>query len=217
MNRHTRRLLDRARGPLGPRIQPDFGVTSGPLAELAELLAAQNGCYVFNAGVQIFHAGPEGFGPDLAAWNAPGTWKYTYGGLADDLFCFGQDLFGTQFAVVDNRKVVAFDPETAQRSELGTTLDAWARWLLRDPDVNGTYGIATAWQDAHGALDHTQRLVPWQFFVLGGQYDLANMVAKPAVECMRIRGPIARQVHDLPDGAQVQLIAGDGSGMHQRG
>lgn len=212
MNEHVRRLLERARGPLGPAVRPDFGTTSGPLNELAELLATHNGFAVFNAGVQVFRSGAEGLGPDVETWNEPGTWKYSYEGLADGLFCFGQDVFGTQFAVLDNRQVVAFDPETGERTALGATLADWAAWLLADPDVNGTYRIATAWQEENGALDHDQRLVPWRFFVLGGGYELANLVAKPAVECMRIRGPIARQVHDLPDGAQIRLSVENGPG-----
>lgn len=210
MDDRLRRLLERARGPLGPSVRPDFGASSGPLAELSELLAEQNGCYVFNAGVQVFRAGPEGLGPELGAWNDRDTWKYTYEGLADDLFCFGQDLFGTQFAVLGNRQVIAFDAETGERTVLGASLGDWAGWLLADPDVNGTYGIATAWQDENGALDHDRRLVPWRFFVLGGEYELSNLVAKPAVECMRIRGPVARQVHDLPDGAEIRLSVGHG-------
>ena len=205
MSEQVRRLLERARGPLGPTVGVHAAETSGPRAELAELLSEQNGFYLFNAGVQVFRAGAEGLGPQLEAWNAPGTWKDTYQGLADGLFCFAQDLFGTQFAIADNQQVISFDPETAERTVLGESLVDWVGWLLADPDVNGTYRIATAWQDENGPLEHDQRLIPWRFFVMGGEYDLANLVAKPAAECMRIRGPIAQQVHDLPDGAQIRL------------
>jgi hypothetical protein len=80
-----------------------------------------------------------------------------------------------------------------------------AAWLLADPDANGTYRLATAWQDENGPLDHGQRLVPYRFFVLGGRYELPNLVAKDAATCMRIRGPIASQIHDLPDGTEIRL------------
>jgi hypothetical protein len=118
------------------------------------------------------------------------------------LFCFGQDLFGRQFAVEHREHIVLFDPETAERTRLGTSLDDWAAWLLDGPDVNGT----TAWQDRFGPLDHNQRLIPLRFFTLGGPYDFDNIVAKPADERMRIRGPLAQHLHDLPDGAQVRLM-----------
>lgn len=204
MDERTRRLLDRARGSLGPDVTVDLGTGAGPLAELAELLSARNGCTFFNAGVQVFRAGAEGFGPELADWNESATWKDTYQGLADGLFCFAQDVLGTQFAVDANR-IVAFNPETGERTVVGDSLGAWAEWLLADPDVNGTYRLATAWQDENGALEHGQRLVPYRFFVLGGGYELSNLVAKDAATCMRIRGPIARQIHDLPDGAEIRL------------
>ncbi|GAA3791377.1 hypothetical protein [Amycolatopsis tucumanensis] len=198
-------LLATARSPLGPAIRLDLGWSTGPLAELADLLSQVNGFTVFNAGVQVFHAGSRGLGPELGRWNAPNTWKDTYAGLADDLFCFGQDLFGRQFAIEDRRRVVVFDAETAERTSIGTTLDEWAAWLLHDPDVNGTHRYATAWQDEHGALEHNQRLIPWQLFSLGGSYDFDNVTVKDA-ECMRVRGPFAHRIHELPDGAQITLM-----------
>ncbi|WP_205660948.1 SMI1/KNR4 family protein [Amycolatopsis vastitatis] len=200
-------LLAGARAPLGPRIELDLGHDAGPLAELAELLTRVNGFTAFNAGVQVFHAGEAGLGPELGRWNEPTTWKNTYAGLADRLFCFGQDLFGCQFAISDNREVVVFDPETAERTPIGASLDEWAAWLLEDPAVRGAHQFATAWQDEHGALGHDQRLIPLQLFTMGGAYDFDNLVAKDAVTCMRIRGPLAQTIHELPDGAQVHLMA----------
>ncbi|WP_236652349.1 DUF2625 family protein [Streptacidiphilus neutrinimicus] len=198
-------LLGRARGPMGPSIELDFGTGSGPLAELGALLSRINGFFLFNAGVQVFRAGEEGLGHDLLAWNGENTWKDTYDGLADDLFCFAQDIFGTQFAIVEGREVVRFDPETAQDELLGESLEDWAAWLLADPDVNGAASFAYAYQQEKGALDPSERLVPRTFFVGGGGYDFDNFVAYDAVTAMRIRGPIAQQVHELPDGATLRL------------
>ncbi|MGW6917974.1 SMI1/KNR4 family protein [Kitasatospora sp. NPDC054939] len=198
-------LLGRARGPMGPTIELDFGTPAGPLAELGALLSRLNGFFVFNAGVQVFRAGDEGLGPDLLSWNGEELWKSTYGGLADELFCFGQDIFGTQFAIVGGESVVAFDPETAESETLGTGLDDWAAWLLADPDVNGAASFAHAFQQENGALDPGDRLVPRQFFVAGGGYDFDNFAVREAATAMRIRGPVAQQVSSLPDGAQLRL------------
>lgn len=108
-----------------------------------------------------------------------------------------------------NQHVVAFDPETAHRRVLGPSLQDWAAWLLADPDVRGTRAFATAWQDTHGPLAPDQRLIPWRFFALGGTYDHPNLTANDAAECLRIRGPFAQQVHDLPRGATVQIGGND--------
>jgi len=197
--------MARARAPLGPFVTVDLGMIEGPLGELAEILSEVNGFTVFNAGIQVFRAGSRGLGPDLQTWNDPRTWRHSYADLAERLFCFAQDLLGVQFAIVAKRQVVAFDPETGGRTVLGDSLNAWAEWLLADPAVRGAYGLATAWQHQRGPLSHDQRLIPLQFFTLGGSHDFANLVAKDAAECMRIRGPLAQCIHDLPDGMRIRL------------
>ncbi len=201
-------LLDRARGPMGAAVEIDFGGGAPAWRQLADALGRMNGFFLFNAGVQVFRVGAEqGWGPELSTWNQPDTWKDTYQGLADDLFCFGQDLFGVQFAIDGGGQVVTMDPETGQRSALGTSLDEWAAWLSADPDDRGAATFAKAWQDKFGPLTPDQRLIPRQFFVTGGSYDFANLMVQDATVAMRIRGPIARQVHDLPDGAHVSFTA----------
>jgi hypothetical protein len=42
-------------------------------------------------------------------------------------------------------------------------------------------------------------------FVLGGEFVLDNMYMADAVEGMRFRADIARQIKDLPDGAEIKL------------
>jgi hypothetical protein len=198
-------LLARARGPLGPEIELDFGLPGGPLRELGALLSAKNGFFLFNGGVSVFRAGERGIGPELLNWNEAGTWKDTYAGLADEYFCFGQDIFGVQFAIRDNAEVVTFNPETARTNPIGDSLESWAEWLLADPDVHGAADFARAYQDQHGALEVDQRLVPLQFFVGGGGYEFENFAVREAAAAMRIRGPIAQQVHPLPDGATIRI------------
>ncbi|TLS41952.1 SMI1/KNR4 family protein [Streptomyces montanus] len=198
-------LVERARGPLGPRVALDFGVDSGPLKELSDLLSRVNGFFAFDAGIQVFRVGDEGLGPELIEWNSEEAWKETYGSLADQVFCFGQDLLGTQFAIVGGDTIVTFDPETAETREIGKTLDAWATWLFGDPAVHATANLAYAWQKQNGPLEPDQRLIPLAFFVAGGGYEFDNLVVRDAVTAMRIRGPIAQQITGLPDGANIRL------------
>ncbi|WP_457033580.1 SMI1/KNR4 family protein [Kitasatospora sp. P5_F3] len=198
-------LLGRARGPMGPAIELDFGVEDGPLVELGRVISRTNGFFLFNGGVQVFRVGEEGLGPDMLLWNTDEVWKDTYAGLADDLFCFGQDLFGNQFAVAGGAEVVRFDPETADVTSLGTSLEDWAGWLLEDPDVNGVNSFAHAFQKKNGALGPDERLIPLQLFVMGGAYEFDNLTVKDSAVAMRIRGPIAQKVHNTPDGATIHL------------
>lgn len=99
-------------------------------------MTRHNGLTVFDAGVQVFRAGAEGVGPGLQIWNDPRLWKHTCEGLADGLLCFAQDLFGTQFALGHDGHVVRFDPEIAERTLIGGSLEDWAQWFLAGSDVH---------------------------------------------------------------------------------
>lgn len=197
-------LLQRARGPLGPPVDVDFGVAQGPVQELARLLSAMNGFFAYDAGVQVYRAGDEGDGYDVLNWNSTQLWKSHYEGLADDCFCFGQDVLGTQFAVL-GEQVVAFDPEDATHTVIGTSLVDWSAWLAADPQVNATAGLALAWQRANGALAAHERLLPRRPIILGGAVAFENLVVSDAAKAMRVRGPIAKQLHDAPDGSRVRI------------
>lgn len=110
-----------------------------------------------------------------------------------------------QFAIEEGLRIATFDPETGDRHTIGEHLDDWADWLLAKPDERGLRAFATAWQDLHGPLDHGQRLLPRRSFIFGGEYTEDNLEISDAVTAMRVRGPVAQQVHDLPDGAPVTL------------
>lgn len=207
-------LLGRAQGPLGVAVSVDFGDTYQPLEELAELLSTINGFFAFDTGVHIFYAGGEGIGPELSYWNAADTWKDAFEGLADNYFCFGQDVLGMQYAIKHGSEVVRFDPETARSSHIGDSLEDWAAWLLDKPTINGTATLAKAWQERQGPLEPNQRLLPLRFFELGGEVSFDNLVVKDAAEAMRARGPIATQLHDLPPGTEIHLRPRDPS--HER-
>lgn len=189
-------LLQRAKGPLGPPIELDFGIPDGPFAELAALLTSMNGFFAYEAGVQFLRAGEQGQGYDLMDWNSTQLWKSHYEGMADDYFCFAQDVLGTQFAI-HGEQVVRFDPEDATHTVIGSSLADLAAWLAADPQVNATEGLAYAWQQEHGALEPTERLLTRQLFILGGDASFGNLIVKDSVESMRIRGPIAVQLRNV--------------------
>jgi hypothetical protein len=145
---------------VGPKGIVDLGGRTGPWSELSALLSRLNGFFLFNAGVHVYRAGQQGLGYDIEQWNDAKTWKYTYEGLADDLFCFGQDVLGTQFAIVANREIVAFEPETGRHTTTGDSLAAWAAWLLEEPAIHGTSGLARTWQDQKPATGAARATYP---------------------------------------------------------
>lgn len=76
------------------------------------------------------------------------------------------------------------------------------------PNIHATATLAKVWQDRNGALEPHERLVPLRFFELGGEVSLDNLKVADSVEAMRIRGPIAARIHDLPPGTDITIETG---------
>lgn len=189
----------------GPARLPDaLGAGTAVPASLRRMLAQRNGFYAFEAALHVLPAGEAAGVMDLASWNAPTLFRGHYGDLAGGYVFFAEDIFGGQFAFAGDA-IVSFDPETGQAEPLARDLEGWAQRLLDDYPYLTGHELAHAWQKAHGRLAPGIRLLPKRPFVLGGRFELANLYAQGAVQGMRLRGDLARQLRDLPDGAKVQF------------
>lgn len=169
-------------------------------AELGELLHRRNGFVAFESALIVRGAGPGS--NDLAAWNAENGWRSCYSKLSDGVFFFAEDVFGGQFGLRDE-VVVSFDPETGDQQVVARSLDAWAERVLDDAAMMTGHPVAHAWQRRFGPLPLDQRLIPKVPFVLGGDFAIENLYALDSTLGMQVRGELAVQIHDLPDGAQV--------------
>jgi hypothetical protein len=177
---------------------------AGPLLqELVTLLRWKNGFYAFESALHVFPAGRSGTEIDLDRWNSGDLWRSAYDDLADGCLFFAEDVFGGQFCVCGS-EVCTFDPETGDRQRIATSFEEWAPAVLSDYELLTGYPFARDWQVAHGPLPSGKRLVPKQPFVLQGEYALSNLQLMDAVKGMQLRGELAVQIRDLPDGAQVR-------------
>ena len=95
--------------------------------------------------------------------------------------------------------------ETGETVPFAETVTEWAGMVVEDRDYLTGYPAARDWQRTHGPLPLGHRLVPTVPFVLGGGYDPANLVAVDAYDGMRLRGRMAVQLKDIPDGALVEF------------
>ncbi|TLG92173.1 SMI1/KNR4 family protein, partial [Pseudomonas edaphica] len=77
--------------------------------------------------------------------------------------------------------------------------------LVSDYEVLTGYPLAHRWQKKKGQLAAGKRLLPKIPCVLGGGFVLNNLYSIDAVKGMKLRADIARQIKDLPDGAQIKL------------
>jgi hypothetical protein len=179
-------------------------------AELACLLAQRNGFVAFEGSLRVFPDGSTTAGCDLTSWNAPSLWRTHYDGLADGLTCFAEDIFGMQFALDETaEEIVVFDAETGARDPLAGSLEGWARAVLDEPAVLTGHPLAHEWQTQRGPLPLTHRLVPIVPFVLGGEFITANLYPLEASSGMRLRGDLAVQIRDLPEGTPVRYVVED--------
>ena len=171
--------------------------------ELFQLLMCKNGFYAFESALHVFPSGACR-GISLEQWNSSALWRNEYDGLADELLFFAEDIFGGQFCIKHDG-VYLFDPETGKCEKIAPDLEGWADSVLTDYDYLTGYPIAHRWQEKHGIIPPDHRLVPKIPFVAGGQFELSNLRLAEAVEGMKWRGNLARQIKDLPDGAKIQF------------
>jgi hypothetical protein len=99
--------------------------------------------------------------------------------------------------------VWTFDSETGARERVASSIDEWIGWLLSDLDYITGQFVVDEWVQQCGPLERGCRLVPKCPFVVGGKYEVENVYSCEAIKGMRFRGTFARQIRDLPDGAQI--------------
>ena len=208
MSRALEKLLSVSSLPLGsdePVVDETLLTGCGRLAgELTALLGTRNGFYAFESALHVFPIGRSRDLQNLRAWNEQALWVSAYDGLADGLFFFAEDVFGGQFAIKDN-EVWTFDPETGEKEAIASSLEGWAQALVEDYETLTGYPLAHEWQAKYGTIAPGDRLIPKVPFVLGGNFDIANLHALEATKGMLFRASIAVQIRDLPDGAQIHL------------
>jgi hypothetical protein len=188
---------------------------SGAMAgQLRNLLGHRNGFYAYDGALLVratCQHQARGHGieePTIEEWNRPDGWRALYPQMPAGLEFFAEDVFGDQFAIA-NDSVVGFDPETGELTDTWTSFHDWLSTVVADPDIHVGRGLLTRWRHSRGQLERNQRLVPRVPFVLGGEYEVDNLVAMTALRGMQVRADLARQLAGVPDGSAIQLRVTD--------
>ncbi len=172
--------------------------------DVVELLTEKNGFYCFESALHVLPSDCSSNVMNIEEWNSDELWRNEYGGEIEGYLFFAEDVFGLQFALRDG-KVYRFDPESGEVEEKTNGLEEWAGKILEDYEYETGYPLARAWQERNGPLMPGKRLVPKIPFMLGGEYEIDNLYALDAVEAVRHRADMWKQMKDLPDGATVRL------------
>ncbi|MBU6951604.1 SMI1/KNR4 family protein [Hahella sp. HN01] len=172
--------------------------------QLVALLNCKNGFFAFESALRIFPVDTTELSIGMVDWNSKGLWINSYYGLADNCIFFAEDIFGGQFCIKDNA-VFSFDPEIGDLAYVADDIEGWAGELLEEYEVMTGYPLAHDWQKRNGPLPNSDRLMPKTPFVCGGEFSIDNLCKVNAISGMKTRANLARQIHDLEDGAQIEF------------
>ncbi len=164
-------------------------------SELQNFLNIKNGFYAFEGALHFFST------DELKNYD---MWKDSYKGLADNIFCFAEDTFGNQFCI-QNNVIYFFDAETGDTEFLANNLEEWAKIIINDYNFHTAFPIMRDWQAKNGMLPLNKRLIPKKLFILGGECNIDNLYAMDSIKSMQLRGEIANQIKELPDGSKVNF------------
>jgi hypothetical protein len=190
----------RGSNPVGDAVNHLGGIG----ASIREILARKNGFFCFEAALRFFPSITVESSWGISEWNSPTLWKVDYRGIADDMFCFAEEIFGRQF-VVHEENIAVFEPETGDLEIIASSLEEWASKMLLDYNQMTGHPLAHEWQSIHGPLHVRHRLMAKRPFVLGGEYSVENLVSLDSVRIMKSLGNLAFQLHHLSDGTKVEF------------
>lgn len=102
-----------------------------------------------------------------------------------------------------------FEVETGATKLITPSIEKWAELILADDRFWTGWPIAEQWANPDAPVPVRKRLHPAIPFARGGSYDVENLRPVYAAELMAKWGSFARQIHELPDGAEIKLMVGD--------
>jgi hypothetical protein len=174
-------------------------------SELSMLLESRNGFCAFESALVVFPTKKYDGVPGVYEWNDLTGWRRHYRTvMADEYLCFAQDLFGLQFAI-SNAGVIRLNPETGKVTFYARSIEEWAERLLENYAEDTGWPLAHEWQLIHGFLPANLRLLPKLPFVLGGEYEVENLVALDCQQVMDYWGKLYEAIRNLPDGQAISL------------
>ncbi len=171
---------------------------------LEHLLTQRNGFFAFESALHVYPSGEDGASPLLEDWNSPKGWRASYPDLDSEAICFAQDVFVNQF-VLSREGVSRLNPETAEVAPHSENLADWAAKLLADYSYETGWELAQLWQRSQRPLRPGERLVPRRPFVLGGDYEVENLVAVESYKAMGLFARLSAEIRAKPEGASVTL------------
>lgn len=124
-------------------------------------------------------------------------------------YAFGQDLFGNQFVFhQQTRQVFFFKCETGRKELLAEGFNEWLAIFESDKDYFSGEPLAAEWKEKK-ALGEGFRLCPRLPFIMGGEYEINNLIPSPFPKYIQYYAELAKQIANVEDGVKVKLTLPD--------
>ena len=183
-----------------------LGLNPGPVfEEIQALLDIKNGFVAFESALVVFPATDSQSVMGIDNWNEKNGWRRWYSGcIPDEVLFFAEDIFGGQFGATGSA-IFRFNPETGELTKYADSLSHWAELMLTNYAHDTGWPLAHEWQLIHGPISPSQRLMPKRPFVLGGDYDVENLLLIDGKKAMENWGRFYQAIRAVPHGEEVAL------------
>lgn len=191
---------------VGPAVDPGDPALGSVPAPLAAILRQSNGLIAYGGGFHLrgLVAEPEWHSLQ-AAWHGPSAIHRLFPSVLPTDVPFGQDALGDQLLLREGI-VWRLSAETGELVSLEHGLVAFLEILTADPD--GTLGLEPLrrYERDGGILEPGQLLSVYPPFVFSTTTPAdRSFRAISALERVSFLASLARQIADLPDGANVKF------------
>ncbi len=188
----------------GPPIDDEAILARVP-EPLAAALRARNGCIAYRGGFHVRGACREPAWHSLrAAWEGPEAFHVLYEEVLDTDVPFAEDGLGDQF-LLRGAEVWHLWAETGEIEAKAPTLEAFFSELTDHATDVLSLEPVMAFLDAGQELKPGQLLMAYPPFCVSQSDQGVTLTAIGTAERREFLATIARQIHDLPDGAEVQF------------
>ena len=197
----------------GATAEEILGASGRLLTPHRRLLELHNGGYFHGHALHVFGACEGPAWHSLRAWNATATWRDTFGDATDGLVFFAEDAFGDQYAYTSvpgqSGSVVCFEAELGRVVPVANSFLDWLEEMVERPSSALPVDVVVAQTTAERRLHAGTHLYAWPPLFAAESRDGVSVGHVDAVEAMRFRGELARQIRNVPAGTQVKIDLGD--------
>lgn len=141
---------------------------------------------------------------DLTARNSLIKSKYHWLKGIEEIFVFGEDLFGNQF-VFYNEGIGFFMIETGNIEFISADFKNWISTIEAETDYYTGRQFSGILTDLEAGLAYDERVAAKLPFVAGGEYELKNMYKAYFQDVIQFNADLAQQIHDMPDGTEIKF------------